>query len=95
MYLGTQCTDAPVAAGASASSTATTGAWTGSYDYLTWANAWFNGPCAYWKYQAQHAGQRARLDRCTCPILMIGETFDAATPFSGSLVTRGCSRPPR
>jgi pimeloyl-ACP methyl ester carboxylesterase len=86
MYLGTQCTDAP---------------WPRSqkrldrdnrrldrtYNYFTWANAWFNGPCAYWKYRAAHPvnvhGQQVRV-----PILMIGETFDAATPFSGSLVVR-------
>jgi pimeloyl-ACP methyl ester carboxylesterase len=86
MYLGTQCTDAP---------------WPRSqkrldrdnrrldrtYSYFTWANAWFNGPCAYWKYRAAHPvnvhGQQVHV-----PILMIGETFDAATPFSGSLVVR-------
>ena len=86
MYLATQCTDAP---------------WPHSqkkldrdnwrldqtYNYFTWANAWFNGPCAYWKYPAS---KPVDVDgsKVTVPILMIGETFDAATPFKGSLVTR-------
>ncbi len=86
MYLATQCTDAP---------------WPHSqkkldrdnwrldqtYNYFTWSNAWFNGPCAYWKYPAS---KPVDVDgsKVTSPILMIGETFDAATPFKGSLVTR-------
>ena len=86
MYLGTQCTDAR---------------WPQSqtrlnrdnwrldrrYDYFTWANAWFNGPCAYWKFPhgkpVDVTGSKVR-----SPILMIAETFDAATPFPGSLRVR-------
>jgi pimeloyl-ACP methyl ester carboxylesterase len=86
MYLGTQCTDA---------------AWPRNqarlnrdnrrldqrFDYLTWANAWFNGPCAYWKYSH---GRPVKVDgsAITTPILMISETYDAATPFAGSLRVR-------
>ena len=86
MYLGTQCTDAP---------------WPRdqrkldrdnwkldrNYYYMTWANAWFNGPCAYWKYKADKP-VNVKGSKVHVPILMIGETYDAATPFSGSLVTR-------
>ncbi len=86
MYLGTQCTDAP---------------WPRdqrkldrdnwrldkNYYYMTWSNAWFNGPCAYWKYKAAHP-VNVKGSRVHVPILMIGETYDAATPFAGSLVTR-------
>lgn len=86
MYLGTQCTDAP---------------WPHSqarldrdnrrldkkFNYFTWANAWFNGPCAYWKYKASHP-VHVRGTKVHGPVLMIGETFDAATPFHGSLVVR-------
>jgi pimeloyl-ACP methyl ester carboxylesterase len=86
MYLGTQCTDAQ---------------WPRSqkrldrdnwrldrkYSYFTWSNAWFNGPCAYWKYAASRPVD-VRGRSVHVPILMIGETFDAATPFHGSLVTR-------
>ncbi|MCW2818745.1 MAG: putative tripeptidylaminopeptidase [Marmoricola sp.] len=86
MYLGTQCTDAP---------------WPRDQrkldrdnwrldrtaSYYTWGNAWFNGPCAYWQYPASRpvkvSGHQVRT-----PILMIGETYDAATPFAGSLVVR-------
>ena len=86
MYLGTQCTDAP---------------WPRdqrkldrdnwkldkNYFYMTWSNAWFNGPCAYWKYRAAHP-VNVKGSKVHVPILMIGETYDAATPFAGSLVTR-------
>jgi pimeloyl-ACP methyl ester carboxylesterase len=86
MYLGTQCTDAP---------------WPRDqrkldrdnwkldkkYYYMTWSNAWFNGPCAYWKYKASRP-VNVKGSKVKVPILMIGETYDAATPFSGSLVTR-------
>ena len=56
------------------------------YNYFTWANAWFNGPCAYWKYQASPRSSDG--PQVHVPILMIGETFDAATPFAGSLDVR-------
>ena len=71
----------------SASSIATTGSWTRNYYYITWSNAWFNGPCAYWKYKADRP-VNVKGSKVHVPILMIGETFDAATPFAGSLVTR-------
>jgi pimeloyl-ACP methyl ester carboxylesterase len=86
MYLGTQCTDTP---------------WPRSqqklnrdntflnqfYYFFTWANAWFNGPCAYWKYPAAHA---VRVDgrKVKVPVLMIDETLDPATPYAGSLYVR-------
>jgi len=86
LYLGTQCTDAP---------------WPRdqrkldrdnwrldkNFYYMTWSNAWFNGPCAYWKYRADRPVQ-VKGSKVHVPILMIGETYDAATPFPGSLVTR-------
>ncbi|MGZ4500928.1 MAG: alpha/beta fold hydrolase [Nocardioidaceae bacterium] len=86
MYLGTQCTDAR---------------WPQSqarlnhdnariyrhHRFETWANAWFNGPCPYW-----HFGNARPVtidgSKVASKILMIGETFDAATPFSGSLQVR-------
>lgn len=86
MYLGTQCTDAH---------------WPRSqarldrdnrkldrrYNYFTWSNAWFNGPCAYWHYRASKPVHVTGA-RVVSPILMIDETFDAATPFRGSLIVR-------
>ena len=86
MYLATSCTDA---------------AWPHSqhrlnqdsikynkkYDYLTYSNAWFNGPCAYWKYPAAKpvtvSGKHLK-----SKVLMIDETYDPATPYEGSLYVR-------
>ena len=54
--------------------------------FETWANAWFNAPCLYWPAAAHtpvtitgKGGPRA---------LLIDETHDAATPYSGSLEVR-------
>ncbi|WP_410788683.1 alpha/beta hydrolase [Kribbella sp. C-35] len=54
--------------------------------FLTWNNAWFNAPCAFWPATAGHPvkvdGSRVQ------SLLMINETLDAATPYSGALQTR-------
>ncbi len=86
MYLGTQCTDAPWP---SSQRRIDRDAWRldKKHDYMTWSNTWFNGPCAYWKYDNTKP-VRVTGKKVHTPILMIGETFDAATPFKGSLVTR-------
>jgi hypothetical protein len=55
--------------------------------FLTWSNARLNGPCRFWRAEAGrpvHVTGR----RVTGQVLMIGETLDAATPFSGSLLVR-------
>ena len=56
------------------------------YPFLTWNNAWFNAPCMFWKGKAHHPlkinGKR------TPSVLLIDETLDAATPYSGSLEVR-------
>jgi pimeloyl-ACP methyl ester carboxylesterase len=86
IYLATTCTDAP---------------WPKSWPkirldnwstYLrapfeTWANAWFNGPCSFWPGKS---GQPVEVTgrNVTSKILLISETLDAATPFSGSLEVR-------
>ena len=54
--------------------------------FETWGNAWYNAPCSYWKAPAPHAG--ADLGRGAPPILLINETLDAATPYSGALEAR-------
>jgi pimeloyl-ACP methyl ester carboxylesterase len=55
--------------------------------YLTWDNAWFNGPCLFWPAKAgtpvHVTGKRVK-----SPILLIDETLDPATPFAGSLEVR-------
>jgi pimeloyl-ACP methyl ester carboxylesterase len=85
MYLAVQCTDQ---------------AWPGEWStweddatriarqapFETWANTWFNAPCRTWPAEA---GTPVDVDGSKAPpILMIDETLDAATPYSGSLVVR-------
>jgi pimeloyl-ACP methyl ester carboxylesterase len=85
MYLAVQCTDAP---------------WSRSWPqwrqenwamharapFVTWGNAWYNAPCAFWPAAAQ---KRLRVGTSRAPaILLVDQTLDAATPYEGSLVTR-------
>jgi pimeloyl-ACP methyl ester carboxylesterase len=55
--------------------------------FLTWDNAWFNGPCSFWPAKA---GKAVHVDghRVKSPILLIDETLDPATPYAGSLEVR-------
>ncbi|MBO0866908.1 MAG: alpha/beta fold hydrolase, partial [Mycobacterium sp.] len=86
IYLGTQCTDAwwP-----HSQQRLNRDNWqlNRKYNYFSWANAWFNGPCAYWKFHHAHpvnvTGKNVHV-----PILLIDETFDPATPYEGSLYIR-------
>ncbi len=86
MYLGTQCSDTQ---------------WPTSWakirrdnwrtyrvaPFETWDNAWFNGPCSYWPAKAGHL-VRVTGARVHTPMLLISETLDAATPYSGALEVR-------
>jgi pimeloyl-ACP methyl ester carboxylesterase len=55
--------------------------------FLTWSNTWYNAPCLTWKAPTHH-----RLgvsgSAVTSKILLISETRDAATPYSGALAVR-------
>ncbi|GIM93866.1 alpha/beta hydrolase [Paractinoplanes toevensis] len=54
--------------------------------FETWANAWYNAPCRTW---AGKPGIPTTVSgEAVPPILLISETRDAATPFSGSLEVR-------
>ncbi|NMO55019.1 alpha/beta hydrolase [Actinoplanes sp. TBRC 11911] len=54
--------------------------------FETWANAWYNAPCLDW---AAKPGIPANVSGETVPpVLLISETKDAATPFSGALEVR-------
>jgi pimeloyl-ACP methyl ester carboxylesterase len=54
--------------------------------FFTWDNAWFNAPCLYW---GAKPGKPVRVDGSKAPpILLIDETLDPATPYSGSLYVR-------
>jgi len=85
IYLGVQCTDAK---------------WPTNWNtwrrdnwrtyakapFLTWGNAWFNAPCVYWPAKP---GKPVKVDgRGVQSVLMINETLDGATPYSGALQTR-------
>jgi pimeloyl-ACP methyl ester carboxylesterase len=54
--------------------------------FVTWDNAWFNAPCAFWPAESSRPvdprGHKLP------PILLLGETLDGATPFTGSLEVR-------
>ncbi len=85
IYLGVQCTDAE---------------WPASWQrwradnwrvhraapFETWGNAWYNAPCRDW---AGETGRPVPVSGAKAPpILLLSETLDAATPFSGSLEVR-------
>jgi pimeloyl-ACP methyl ester carboxylesterase len=53
--------------------------------FLTWGNVWFNAGCRVWPVPA---GRPVRVDGHRVRALLLDETLDAATPFSGSLAVR-------
>jgi pimeloyl-ACP methyl ester carboxylesterase len=54
--------------------------------FETWGNAWYNAPCLDW---AGTPGRPVPVDGGKAPpALLLSETLDAATPFSGSLEVR-------
>ena len=54
--------------------------------YFAWGNAWLNAPCLFWPAKAS---KPVPVDgRGVGGVLMIDETLDAATPFTGSLEVR-------
>lgn len=84
-YLATECTDSP---------------WPASWaqwskdgwrthraaPFESWGNMWFNNPCRVWPTDS---GPRVYVNGSKAPaMLLIAETKDAATPFSGALATR-------
>lgn len=85
MYLAVQCTDVQWPQG--------WGTWKkdnwalhAQYPFLTWNNVWFNAPCRYWPAPASTP---VNVDGAQVPgLLLIAETNDAATPYSGALEVR-------
>ncbi len=55
--------------------------------FLTWGNTWYNAPCLSWKAPA-HRRLPVSGSALTSKILLISETRDAATPYSGALAVR-------
>lgn len=56
--------------------------------FLTWQNAWYNAPCAFWP---ERGGTPVRLrdDRRLPPFLIVQSERDAATPYAGATKMRG------
>jgi pimeloyl-ACP methyl ester carboxylesterase len=85
MYLATQCTDVQWPTNWS---TWQRDNWRTNAEapFLTWNNAWYNAPCLNW---GATAGTPVTVNGTkTPPILLISETDDAATPYSGSIEVR-------
>ncbi|MFC4859066.1 alpha/beta fold hydrolase [Actinophytocola glycyrrhizae] len=54
--------------------------------FETWANAWFNAPCAFWPAAADTP---VTIDgRGVGSALLLNETLDSATPYSGAIEVR-------
>jgi pimeloyl-ACP methyl ester carboxylesterase len=53
--------------------------------FFTWGNAWFNAPCFFW---GAPSGVPTDVSGGDTQLLLISETLDAATPFSGALEVR-------
>jgi len=84
MYLATQCTE---------------GSWPSYYKwrldnwqiyanapFITWNNVWFNAPCLTW---GAKTAKPVTVDGAKSPaMLLINETLDAATPYSGAIEVR-------
>lgn len=58
--------------------------------FLAWNNAWYNMPCRTWSAAAHDRVNvtGSALTALGTKVLLINETYDAATPFSGALSLR-------
>ena len=61
---------------------------TRSAPYATWANTWFNAPCLTWQ-APRHTRLAVSGRSLSSKVLLITESRDAATPYSGALRVRG------
>jgi pimeloyl-ACP methyl ester carboxylesterase len=85
IYLAVQCTDVPWPT--------SWAKWTrdnwrvhAKAPFETWGNAWYNAPCRTW---GAGPGTPVVVNGVKAPpILLVSETLDAATPFTGSLEVR-------
>ncbi|MBV9820034.1 MAG: alpha/beta fold hydrolase [Solirubrobacterales bacterium] len=84
-YLAVQCSDAPWPHSIGTVLADNTRV-NRSAPFITWANAWFNGPCSYWRPPSSTPVQINGGGIANA--LLIDETLDAATPFEGSLEVR-------
>ncbi|GLY06788.1 MULTISPECIES: alpha/beta hydrolase [Actinoplanes] len=85
MYLATECTDVQWP---TRWSTWQRDNWAihAKYPFMAWNNAWFNAPCLTW---GAKAGKPVEINGRKAPAsLLIAETYDAATPYSGAIEVR-------
>ena len=86
VYLGVQCTDTKWPQSWSKNRL---DAWRtfATAPFETWNNTWFNTPCLTWPAKP---GKPIKVSgrKVSSKILLISETLDAATPYSGSLQVR-------
>lgn len=54
--------------------------------FMTWNNAWYNAPCAFWPVESLEAPDVA--NDALPPVLLFQATDDAATPYRGGVVAR-------
>ncbi|WP_412076185.1 alpha/beta hydrolase [Streptomyces xanthophaeus] len=54
--------------------------------FMTWNNAWYNAPCAFWPTEPLRAPDVT--NAALPPALLLQATEDAATPFAGALSMR-------
>lgn len=88
VYLGVQCTDASHPSWR----TQRRDAWRihEKHPFLAWDNTWFNAPCLSWPAPS-HSPVRVSgvaAEAAGGRVLLVNETRDAATPFSGALKVR-------
>ena len=55
--------------------------------FLTWGNTWYNAPCLSWKAPS-HRRLGVSGSAVSSKILLISETRDASTPYTGALAVR-------
>ena len=55
--------------------------------FLTWTNAWYNAPCAFWP---EKAGTPVKIQgsKKLPPIMLVQAERDAATPYAGAVRMR-------
>ncbi|KUL25103.1 alpha/beta hydrolase [Streptomyces regalis] len=51
--------------------------------FMTWSNAWYNAPCAFWPTSSLHSMNVANAK--VPPVLLFQATEDAATPYAGAV----------
>ncbi|XBB66358.1 alpha/beta fold hydrolase [Nocardioides sp. WV_118_6] len=85
VYNGVQCTDAQWPGWQKTKADA----WRihRKHPFLTWGNTWYNAPCLDWPARSSKAF-KVNGKKVKSRILLIGETRDAATVFTGALATR-------